>query len=45
MPLNTPTTRLYGILDCAIDPALHEHVARLEPGSAMCLFLGHLVRN
>jgi hypothetical protein len=29
---------LYGVLDCAIDPALHEHVARLEPEQAACLF-------
>lgn len=41
-PITTTTTRLFGILDCAIDPALHEHVARLEPGSATCLFLGDL---
>jgi hypothetical protein len=35
-------SRIYGILDCAIDPGLHEHAARLEPEAARCLFLGDL---
>lgn len=35
-------TILYGILDCAVDPALYEHVARLEPAGADCLFAGRL---
>jgi hypothetical protein len=36
------STTLYGILDCAVDQALYEHVARLEPGGAACLFEGRL---
>lgn len=38
----SPEARLYGVLDCAASPALHEHVARLEPGAARCLFRGEL---
>ena len=34
--------RLYGILDCAADPALHEHAARLEPEHAACLYMGKI---
>ena len=34
--------KTFAILDCAADLRLHEHVARLEPGSARCLFLGNL---
>lgn len=34
--------RLYAVLDCAADPSLHEHVARLEPEGAACLFEGRL---
>lgn len=30
--------KLYGVLDCAVDPALHDHCARLEPEFAVCLF-------
>ncbi len=33
---------LYAILDPAREPALYEHVARLEPGAAACLFAGRL---
>ncbi len=33
---------LYGILDLARAPELHEHAARLEPGAAACLFEGRL---
>ena len=32
----------FAILDCAVDPRLYEHAARLEPGGAMCLFIGKL---
>jgi hypothetical protein len=34
--------RMYGVLDCAADPALYDHVARLEPDGAACLFEGRL---
>jgi hypothetical protein len=34
--------RLYGVLDCARDPALYEHAARLSPDHAECLFAGKL---
>jgi hypothetical protein len=34
--------RLYGVLDCARAPDMYEHVARLEPESADCLFEGRL---
>jgi len=40
MEIGTP--RVYGVVDCAIDPRLYEHVARLEPQSAACLFEGRL---
>lgn len=30
--------KLYGVLDCAIDPSLYEHAVRLEPEWAVCLF-------
>lgn len=35
-------SRLYGVLDCARAPHMFEHVARLEPESADCLFAGRL---
>lgn len=35
-------TTLYGILDLARAPQLYEHVARLEPAGAACLFEGQL---
>ncbi|HEY0301158.1 MAG TPA: DUF4123 domain-containing protein [Rhizomicrobium sp.] len=38
--MTAPT--LYGILDLARAPELYEHVARLEPGAAACLFEGRL---
>lgn len=34
--------KLYGVLDCARAPEMYEHVARLEPESADCLFEGRL---
>ncbi len=34
--------RLYGVLDCAVEPQLYEHAARLEPQSSACLFEGRL---
>lgn len=34
--------RLYGVLDLARAPDLYEHVARLSPGGAACLFEGRL---
>jgi hypothetical protein len=37
-----PPTTLYGILDLACAPELFEHVARLEPAGAACLFEGRL---
>lgn len=33
---------MYAILDPAREPSLYEHVARLEPGAAVCLFEGRL---
>jgi hypothetical protein len=42
MSEQTSAPTLYGILDCAVDPALYSHVARLEPGGAACLFAGQL---
>lgn len=38
----TAPTKLYGILDCARAPDMYEHVARLTPESADCLFAGRL---
>jgi hypothetical protein len=35
-----PGGKLYGVLDCAVDPALHAHAERLEPDDAACLFEG-----
>lgn len=32
----------YAVLDPAREPALYEHIARLEPGAAACLFEGRL---
>ena len=32
--------RLFGVVDCARAPALYEHVARLTPEAADCLFAG-----
>ena len=34
--------KLYGVLDCARAPQMYEHVARLSPESAQCLFEGRL---
>ena len=34
--------RLYGVVDCAVEPTLHEHVQRLGPQQAACLFEGKL---
>jgi hypothetical protein len=34
--------KLYGVLDCARAPEMYEHVARLSPESAQCLFEGRL---
>lgn len=36
--MSGPTSTLYGVLDCAIDPALYAHIERLEPDQAVCLF-------
>ncbi len=36
------TARMYGVLDCSRDESLYEHVARLQPESAECLFAGKL---
>ncbi len=37
-----PSPRLYGVLDCAVDPRLHEQAARLAPDCAACLYMGKL---
>ena len=34
--------QLFGVLDCARDPQLYEHAARMEPHAAECLFAGKL---
>lgn len=33
---------VYGVLDCAVDPQLHEHAERLQPHFSECLFAGRL---
>ena len=38
----TSSTTLYAVLDLARAPELYEHVARLEPVGAACLFEGRL---
>lgn len=38
----TAEVKLYGVLDCARAPETFDHVARLEPDSADCLFAGKL---
>ena len=37
-----PSTRLFAVLDCAVDPRLYDHAARLEPQMSRCLFQGRL---
>jgi len=34
--------KLYGVIDCARAPAMYDHVARLTPEAADCLFAGRL---
>jgi hypothetical protein len=36
---------MYGILDCSRSPTLYEHVARLAPHGASCLFAGDLAEE
>jgi hypothetical protein len=36
------STKLYGVIDCARAPEAFEHLARLEPDAADCLFAGRL---
>jgi hypothetical protein len=40
MPPGAPS--VYGVIDPAREPALYEHVARLEPHDAQCLYQGRL---
>lgn len=37
-----PKPRLYGVLDCAMEPSLYEHVQRLQPEQAACLYMGRI---
>ena len=37
--------KLYGVLDCSRAPELYEHVGRLSPESADCLFAGRIAEE